>query len=271
MWKKLVKRRVQKSYCHGKTSHRPEYSYEIHLLKRKQFGKGLLSSLHRLGKNHFPDGLYPVRPKEHMLGPAEPYPFSAEIPRHRSIVRSICICSNLKYPQLISPFHKLLIPEVMVRISRQKIELALVHTPLCPVKGDPVIFSYNPFVDVYFFLLHINIQRRAPDDTAFTPSPCNEGSMACHPAFCGEYCVCGMHSMNVFRGRLISYKDNLLPFLCPFFSIVGSESHSANRPARACRQPFRQFHGLLLSRRINARVQKFIQLIRLHPKNRGLL
>ena len=105
--KELVKRRVKKSDCYGKSLHFFENRVEIVSLVSDELCKSSFSSFEVVCENHFSDGFDSVAFKEHVLCSAESDSLSAESACGCRVSRCVGICSDLEHTAVVSPFHEL--------------------------------------------------------------------------------------------------------------------------------------------------------------------
>ena len=95
--------------------------------------------------------------------------------------------------------------------------------------------------------------------------------MGGHAAALGENTHGGMHTVDVFRGSLLTDEDALLAVEGILDGVLGGEDDLADGAARGSRETLGQDLGLLLGSRIQDRVKDFVQLGRSHAHDGGLL
>ena len=103
----LMQGRVKESYGHAVAFHGTEDAVKVLPLNGKELFKGFLPAFNILRKNHFANSLNAISLKEHVLCSAKTYALCAKFSCCFCIMRSICIGSNSKPPDLVCPFHKL--------------------------------------------------------------------------------------------------------------------------------------------------------------------
>ena len=108
----------------------------------------------------------------------------------------------------------------------------------------------------------INVECACTDDTAFAPAAADESCMASHPAAGGQNAFSGAHAFDVFGIGFFTDQDGLNVFLRKSNCFFGGENDLADRAAGSGRQPLGNQFGFLFRRRIQDRMQQFVELCR---------
>ena len=104
-WNELMERWIQESDCYRMTFECFVKSLKVALLVRKNLIKSNFSFFNCVSTDHFAECSNSVSFKEHMLCTAKTDTFSTKFSCFLSISRCICVCSNFKCSELVSPFH----------------------------------------------------------------------------------------------------------------------------------------------------------------------
>ena len=95
--------------------------------------------------------------------------------------------------------------------------------------------------------------------------------MGGHAAALGEDTHGGVHTVDIFRGGLLTDEDALLAGEGVLDGVLGGEDDLADGAARGSRETLGQDLGLLLGSRVEDRVEDLVQLGRSHAHDGGLL
>src|SRR4030042_2462351 len=98
--------RIKESDCNWQTSHFFKDSVEIVFLVRQKFFKGNAAIFFCFRKNHLSYDRQSFFSEKHMFGSAKSYSLCAKFSCFYSILRSISICSDFQFSELIRPFHQ---------------------------------------------------------------------------------------------------------------------------------------------------------------------
>ena len=135
------------------------------------------------------------------------------------------------------------------------------------VERDPVavvdrvaVLRHEPLLRV------VDRDVRTASDAALAHSARDDGRVTRHSAARREDCLGRHHSVEIFRRRLDSNKDDLLAVLVQFVGFIGIEDDLSSRGAGACRQSVRD--DVDRRRRVDHLVKQLVELVRLDAHER---
>ena len=106
MGNKFVKRRIQKTNIHRISVHCTENTLKVFLLIGKEFCQCFLTTFNILRENHFAHSYDLFIVEEHVFCSAKTDTYSSEITGNFSIMRRICISTNLQMRIFSTKIHQ---------------------------------------------------------------------------------------------------------------------------------------------------------------------
>ena len=252
-----MKRRIDVTDGHGLSVQGLVHGLEVSLLEGKQLIEGLLTGLNGLGKDHLSDLRDTIRLEEHVLGTAKADTLSAKAYRILGILRGICIGTYAKLSVLVSPVHDTL--EVSANGCILGLDISIVDLTGRTVQRDVVSLMIGVSAQLEILLFFVDLDLAASGYAAGSHTTGNNGCVRGHTASYGQDTLGSVHTLDVLRRGLKSYKDNSLALLVSCLGLVSSEVYLTCCSARGSGKCGTDHGTCLKGSRIEGGMQKLIQ------------
>ena len=174
--------------------------------------------------------------EEHMLGPAEPDSLRPKCSRLNRVARNIRIGANLHFSVRVRPLHEPLQFRI-VRLGRNRIQLAFDYAPRSTVKGNPVTFPEDLAFYPHRARFFVDCDLLCPSHAALSHAAGYDRCVTSHASARSEDALGDFHAVNVFRSCLRPYQNHrILRRVVPrhLHGFIRGEDNLPDRRAGGC-------------------------------------
>ena len=261
-----MERRIEGPDRHRETVHRFEDSVEIRLLKRFERIQRRRPLRVRAGQDHLAHHRQAARREEHVLGSAEPDALGAERPGARRVLRRVSVRPHLEPTLAIGPFEQ--------RFDLGAVQIGLTHPGRaenhptgCSVDGDRVRRRQFASVDRQGSPFDVDFEFRAPGHRGLAHPARDDRGVTRHAAACRQHARRRVDAGKVIGRRFGTNEDHRHTDARLVDGFFRGEDRASGYRARAGRQSPRNHLDRLTI--VDSRVQKSLDLVRLHPADGG--
>ena len=224
MGNELMQGGVDEADRDGETVHGLEDSGEVVPLEGKKLIQRGDSLLHVVGDDHLLDGQAAfLGIEEHVLGPAEAYPFGAQLDGLTGIVGRVGVGPDPEAADLVGPLEKGL--KLLAGFGFDQLETADEDFAGGSVQSEGIALLDDLLSHLETPLLIIHIHLLATDDAALPPTPGDDGGVGGLSPCGGENTLGGVHPPDVFGRGLFPDEDNAHAFGGHSLRVFGVEGH----------------------------------------------
>ena len=265
----LVERRIQEADRHGIPLQSLIDGLKVTLLIGQDLRQGLLSLLHGIGADHLPEGLDPLRIKEHVLRPAKTDALRPEFSRLLRVSRRVRIRPHGELPEFIRPAHDAAEFPGDHRVHRRNQSLIDISAGSIDADAVPLMEGLAGERELPVRLVHDDIA--AAGDAAGSHASRNDSRVARHTAADSQDALGGLHAGDILRRGLQTDKNDLLSSLRPVHRVIRREHDLSAGGSRRCAESSAQRRRSLQGLLVKLRVQEGVQIPGIDHRDRLLL
>ncbi len=228
-----MQRRVEEANRHRQPAHGLEDRLEVGLLERKEPVEGRATRRFVEGEDHLLHDREPLLPEEHVLRPAEPDPFRAELAGAPGVDGCVGIRANAELAGAVGPREDRL--EISVRTRLDERRGTKDDPSRRAVDGQLLALPDLVTADRADAVLLVDLQRVAAGDAGLAHPARNHGCVRSHPSVGGENALRSGEPVDVVGSGVEADEDDGF-VRTPFCGDIGVEDDRADGGAWRRRQ-----------------------------------